>query len=112
MGHAWYLELKEDQTDGTANITICRAQDETGDKKTIFGLSEEDVTGYSLLGRATGVSMVHCFSLGAAHRERFWERVYGFQIVLDEMSFMLTQTCRSYGKKDVFITVLFYEKKS
>lgn len=86
--------------------------DGTKEVKTIFELTEKEAAGYAVLGRATCVNIIHCFSMGAAHKERFWERVYGYRFVQDNMTEVLTRVYRSNGKDDEIVTVEFYETRT
>lgn len=86
--------------------------DGTREEKTVVELTEEEARGYELLGEATGVSSAHCFSLGGAHKENFWERVYGYRIVHDEMRDLFTECMKMIGKDEAYVTVRFYEKRA
>lgn len=81
------------------------------EEKEIFEINDERAVDYDLLGKAVGINLQHCFSLGDAHKEKFWDRVYGYRIIEDDDSKMFAEAMVKASKGTKMISVCFYEKK-
>lgn len=85
--------------------------DGSEEEKEIYELTKEDAYKYHLLGPAIGINMVHCVQLGADHEYDFWHRVYGYRIVEDPKTEMISATVKkATGKDTPYIAVCFYER--
>ncbi|MCX6782033.1 MAG: hypothetical protein NTW66_02875 [Candidatus Magasanikbacteria bacterium] len=77
-------------------------------------INDDELDGYSLLGKGTGTSLQHCASMGVRHCKDFLNRVRGYRIEQSDTSEMMYKALKEIGDKrewPMYITVSFYEKK-
>ncbi len=97
------------------SVQISRfTEDGIKEVKEIYELSEDNTVKYRILGQPTGINMEHCVILGLKHKERFWNRVYGYRIIKNEaIEKMLVEAMRKIKPEiESYITVCFYERRT
>ena len=88
---------------------------DTGKKKTIRLLGENELSKYNKIGQGIGTCLEICFVEGVWHCERFQQRVVGYRYVKDVM---LTWIAKAYARLGApekgkgYMSVDFYEKRN
>ena len=79
----------------------------------LMEIDDEDLPNYTFLGKAVGVSMEQCISLGIAHCNNFWDRVAGYRIDKDDRtSAVFNKVYREMKvERPEYFAVLFYEPR-
>jgi hypothetical protein len=75
------------------------------DTKTIYELESGEEKYFKSLGTGSGISIMHCLSMGINHKENLWERVFAYRVIKGDNTASLLEVAT--GNK--YIAVEFYE---